>query len=295
MAIYDCCTFFNENDLYEIRFKEHWNWVDKFIIVEAGETHTGMPKSFNFDLKRFEQYKEKIVYVTFDNFANEIKKHPELLDHAALADRGPSMVTEDWTRGYFQCNYIWKVLQDIGANDKDIVYLSCPDELLNQTGWNQGISRFQNNSVDYRGFRPTFGFHYYLYAYKMNLLHKHWTIHVSGQMTEVSNFRKLLPATWRYLEIQNCPHIPDAGWHFTFLDPTDGEMVLAKQKSWSHSKDKYQGRKVKFDHITKEEAMTRFWEDYPVTKVPITASTHPSCVVNDIERWDNFIFKKEIN
>ena len=93
MAVYDCCTFLNENDLYEIRFKEHWNYVDKFIIVEAGETHTGLSKPFNFDKKRFEQYQEKIVYVTFDSFEEEMKKHPELLDGAALSNRGPSKVS----------------------------------------------------------------------------------------------------------------------------------------------------------------------------------------------------------
>jgi len=31
MAVYDCCLFFNENDIYEIRLNQHWDFVDKFI------------------------------------------------------------------------------------------------------------------------------------------------------------------------------------------------------------------------------------------------------------------------
>ena len=38
MAVYDCSPFFNENDIYEVHLKEHWDFVDKFISVEA-RTH----------------------------------------------------------------------------------------------------------------------------------------------------------------------------------------------------------------------------------------------------------------
>jgi len=41
MAVYDCFPFFNENDLLELRLNQHWNYVDKFIITEAGGTNTG--------------------------------------------------------------------------------------------------------------------------------------------------------------------------------------------------------------------------------------------------------------
>ena len=69
MAVYDCCSFLNENDIYELRINQHWDFVDKFIVLEAGETHTGLKKPFNFDQKRFEKYSEKLIYRTFDSFA----------------------------------------------------------------------------------------------------------------------------------------------------------------------------------------------------------------------------------
>jgi beta-1,4-mannosyl-glycoprotein beta-1,4-N-acetylglucosaminyltransferase len=284
--------FFNENDLYEIRLNTHWNFVDKFIVVEAGQTHTGNEKTFNFDHERFKQYAEKIVYVKFENFQEEISKFPELLDETSIADRGPSMNTADWTRDHFQANYLFKVLQDQGAQDSDIVYISCLDEILKETAFYEALERFKEPGKDFQGLRPIFGFHYYLYVYKFNLLHKHWNEHVAGMITEFGNFKKILPATMRDRGMATHSHIQNAGWHFTFLDDTEGNKVLAKQKSWAHSRDKYPSEKLKYDNLTVEEALERMFKDYPHTIVPITLETHPQYVVDNIENLQKFIYKK---
>ena len=39
---------------------------DHFIILEAGQTHTGDSKPFNFDKQRFEKYSSKPIYETID-------------------------------------------------------------------------------------------------------------------------------------------------------------------------------------------------------------------------------------
>jgi hypothetical protein len=88
------------------------------------------------------------------------------------------------------------------------------------------------------------------------------------------------------------PHIEDGGYHFTFLDNTEGEKVLAKQKSWAHSRDKYPGQKVKYDHLTIEEALERMFKDYPHTIVDITEETHPKYVMDNLDKLQKFIYKK---
>lgn len=294
MTVYDCCAFFNENDLYEIRFKEHWNWVDKFIIIEAGETHTGLKKPLNFDHKRFEPFKEKIIYRSFDNFIEEIKRFPYLLDDEAMKNRGPHVEQLDWIRAHFQSNYIWQVLQEIEAKDTDIVYASCPDEILRESAARQALERFDGDFVDSQGHGPIFGFHYYLYAYKINLLHKHWRDHVAGQMQRVGSFRHMAVSSWRSKGYSNQSHITNAGWHFTFLDNTDGEMVLAKQRSWSHARDRYPGRRTKFENTSKQEALQRFWEDYPVVKVDITSETHPETIVKNLDQYQNLVYHYDL-
>lgn len=292
MAVYDFCSFLNENDLYEIRLNQHWDFVDKFIVVEAGETHTGIRKPLRFDHKRFESYKSKIHYVTFDNFEDEMKKYPELFENISTSI-GPNSERKDWVRCYFQDNYLVKILKDLEAKDDDIVYSSCLDEIIKVEAFNQGLERFKDKDTLYaHNLRPIFFFHLYLYAYKVNLLHRHWSKHVFSWMTEVGNFKKILPSSYRDKLIFTHPPIPDAGWHFTFLDNTDGEMVLEKQRSWAHSRDKYPGKKVKFDHITKEEAVQRFFEDYEVTLVDITEGTHPKYLIDNLDKFKNLIYKE---
>ena len=64
MTVYDCCPFWNENDLYELRLNQHWDFVDKFIVTEVGETHTGNKKPFNFDHDRFESISQRLFIVS---------------------------------------------------------------------------------------------------------------------------------------------------------------------------------------------------------------------------------------
>lgn len=46
---YDCCSFFNELDILEIRLNTLNEVVDKFVLVEATWTHTGKPKPLHFE------------------------------------------------------------------------------------------------------------------------------------------------------------------------------------------------------------------------------------------------------
>ena len=291
MAVYDCCMFLNENDLYEIRLKTHWNFVDHFIVIEAGETHTGDPKPFNFDQERFKPYAEKLTYVKFDSFQEEIDKWGSLLlDADCIRDRGPAMETDDWIRDHFQANYLYKIMLDMGADDRDLVYISCLDEIISEDAFNCACERFQGDET-YQGLRPIFGFHLNLFVYKFNLLHKHWQNHVAGMITEFGNFKKILPTTIRDRSIATHSHIENGGYHFTFLDDTEGTKVLAKQKSWAHSRDRYPGQTVKYDHMTIKEALDRMFKDYPHTAVPITYETHPKYIVDNLDKMQHYIFK----
>lgn len=306
MKVYDCTMFLNENDLYEIRLNQHWDFVDKFIVIESRETHTGQRKELNFDQERFKPYAEKLIYVTFDNFDEEISKHPYLLDHVTLANRGSNTESKDWTRDHFQFNYMFKVLTDIGAQDDDIVYFSCCDEILSQDAFNRCFPIFKNISQRFtassywgthvpnlNNVRPILYFNMYLYAYKFNLLHKHCTEHMCGTITAFENFKKILPSTIRTQFYLTHNIVPNGGWHFTFLDPTDGDLVLQKQKSWAHSRDSRSGNAEGryYDVESKEEAVRRIFVNYTPKLVDITAETHPKYIVDNLDKLQNFIFK----
>ena len=294
--VYDCCMFLNENDLYEIRINQHWDFVDYFIVLEAGQTHTGVPKPFKFDQKRFEKYSSKLKYFQIDNLDEEMLKFPRLVDNNLINSKfGPTFHKPDWLRDQFQADYMAKILFDLGATNEDITYFSCLDELLKKEAFEECvkiIDQKQVTNLNGVNFSPIFGFDMYLYAYKINLLHvRH---HVVGMLTEIGNFKKMSPARIRHLGLMTHPPIQDGGWHFTFLDPTDGELVLEKQRSWAHSKDFYQGKKTKFDHTTKEEAVARFFEDYHPTLVEIKEGTHPPYLLENLDKYQNLIYKGDL-
>lgn len=68
--IYDCFTFFNELDLLEIRLNVLNDIVDKFVLVEAAQTHTGKPKPLFYDenKERFASFRSKIIHIVLDQF-----------------------------------------------------------------------------------------------------------------------------------------------------------------------------------------------------------------------------------
>lgn len=299
MAVYDCCQFFNENDIFELRLNQHWDFVDKFIVVEAGQTHTGFKKSYNFDLERFKPYASKIVYRTFDDFAVEMQKYPYLNCEIGRRIHGDH---EDWARDHFQANYTFQVLQEIGAQDDDIVYLASADEMIKRSAFESSLERFADKAAQFVGYdtqsgrqlihglRPVFGFHMQMYVYKLNLLR--FTDIVAGMITEVGNFKKLLPATIRSLSLTTHSHIKDGGWHFSYMDDGDGDMVLAKHHSWAHARDPggIDGKR-RFDTANKQESVALLYKEHPVTQVPIMQETHPEYVINNLDKFDNYIFK----
>lgn len=297
MAVYDFCMFFNENDIYEIRINQHWDFVDHFIVVEAGETHTGFKKPFNFDKERFKPYESKLTYVTFDSFAQEMAKYPNLDCRIGRSLHGGH---DDWARDHFQANYIAKVLADVSAKDDDIIIVSSTDEIIKKSAFEEAMLRFNNNNL-FRGYhtqsggtiiegiRPLFGFHMYMYVYKMNLLR--FEDIVAGMITEVGNFKKILPATARSISLTTHEHIKDGGWHLSYMDDTDGEKVLAKHHSWAHARDPggIDGKR-RFDTADKRESVELLYKEHPVIQVPLEEGTHPKYVLDNLEKFKNYIF-----
>ena len=106
--IYDCFTFFNELDLLEIRLNVLNDVVDRFVLVEAGQTHTGKPKRLLYEENklRYSKFADKIIHVRIDSF--------------------PSGHDAWWNENY-QRNAIMQGLKC--AKDDDIVMISDLDEI----------------------------------------------------------------------------------------------------------------------------------------------------------------------
>jgi len=299
MAVYDCCSFFNENDIFEIRLNQHWDFVDKFIVVEAGETHTGLKKQLNFDHERFKPYADKIIYVSFDNFADTIEEFPEYYDalSAMLHDNRP-----EWIRDSYQNNYVFKVLNDIGAQDDDIVFWAPPDEMIRREAFELALERFNtterfdvvdsSNRVKVDGIRPMFRFCLRFHVFKFNLLVSEQE--VQPVITQFGNWNKLFPSLARDVSISTHEPILDGGWHFSYADDSNGERVLEKMKSWAHATDPGRGLNGarRMDATSAEQALQILSNEFFIKEIPMDRATHPNYVMDNLDKFKNYIYSK---
>jgi beta-1,4-mannosyl-glycoprotein beta-1,4-N-acetylglucosaminyltransferase len=286
MAIYDYTCFFNENDTLEIRINQHWDFVDKFIVVEAGETHTGLKKPYNFDHERFKPYMDKLVYVTFDSFDQAVKDNPQLLDNNTFHNRGGNKDSLDWGRDNFQFNYSHKVMKDIGAKDDDIIIITCCDEILRKATVDKCVETINNDPNN----DHVFMFQLQLYTFKYNMLTCSWEkTDTTGQLMTYKSMKTGLIATRR--EHRVCTDvIGNAGWHFCSMDKySDGSMIQQKYQAWAHSRDSSPGQKSRFE-LTKEEALARLLQDYTFEKVvEVNSDNHPVYLVNNQDKYSDYI------
>jgi hypothetical protein len=306
MAVYDCTLFFNENELFEIKLNEHWDVIDKFIVIESRETHTGNKKELYFDHERFKPYSSKIEYRSFDSFDEEMQKYPEFKSDSVRQQPASQLDAE---RDHYQFNYTVKVLNELGAKDDDLVFFACLDEIISKAAFLEALKIFENKDVTYDAYhciskqvhseigkiRPIVGFELAYYAYKFNAVRfPHGAGYQASSITEFSTIKKMLPGSLRANCLATHPYIRNAGWHFSFADNTDGELLHKKMQNWAHSREIYPDGSRRCD-LNKEEAVKFILKDFnmsiPECIIPIDIKTHPKYLVDNQEKFKDFIYK----
>ena len=217
--IYDCFSFFNELDLLEIRLNVLKDVVDRFVLVEAGETHTGRPKPFYFEENRgrFAAFVDRINYVKIDRF--------------------PDCCKTAWARENWQRNAIAKGL--VECSDDDSILISDLDEIPNPGKIGQyvgmpGVTLFQQRYYSfYLNYRSVRDFRWRgtrMLSYR-NFQHcfdgvavydNEILVQEINEGTTASKIRcRSLPKSHGGQRI-----VHEGGWHFTCLG--GAEAVLAK-------------------------------------------------------------------
>jgi beta-1,4-mannosyl-glycoprotein beta-1,4-N-acetylglucosaminyltransferase len=202
-AVFDCFPFNNELDILEERLSKLYDVVDRFVIVEAKETHSGKPKELNFNknLQRFERYLNKITYLV-------IEKFPEV--EGSITDKS-------WARERYQRDFIMNALKD--CQDNDIIIVSDCDEIpyFHIVG---GLIGGINDHV--------VGLEMDLYYYDRNTKAKDkW---LEAKATTYRKLKQLGPCGLRY----HAPEIivDNAGEHLSYFGGV--ESVIAKIENTAH-------------------------------------------------------------
>lgn len=232
MKVYDSFLYLNEDAVLEVRLNELNSVVDYFIIVEATTTHSGKPKTINFDINKpeFNKFKDKIIYI----LVTDLKHNPE---NTSIVD------------GY-QRDYISQAL--IRAGDNDIIMLSDLDEIPRAD-----ILKELFKNMDNRNYRCIIDKHVFYFNSVSLGTWEHGTL-----ITRYKNFRQYPPSRWKANTGLSEIKIENAGWHFCYFGGKEG--IIYKMGAYTHVElDNEQGRKFFLDGLNTEPVVEIMGEHYP--------------------------------
>ena len=224
--IYDCFTFYNELDLLEIRLNVLNNVVDKFVLVEMNKTFSGQDKPlwYQENKNRFSKFQDKIIHVVVSDcpeFDGDIKD--------------TAFMREMWQR-----NCIARGLKN--CKPDDVIIISDVDEIpkpeiLRNIDCSGDIVWLLEMKRCYYFINYIDVFPEPVCAAKV-LSYKNFQHVLDGVPVKFGRFlnEKLNPldtTTAQKIRMWNgAKHIPDAGWHFSYLGGIDA--IIKKIQSFSH-------------------------------------------------------------
>lgn len=201
MKIFDCFTFYNEEEILKIRLEELNKFVDYFIIIEASETFTGKKKDIFFSNppKWIEKWEDKIMVNIID--------FPELCQTA-------------WDREYFQRNEITSYLQNLNVDDDDLIIISDVDEIWNVETVTNLKYKYIPVKLDVKQYFWNFNW----------LVPDHCN---QGSRPVVCKKSHIENRTAQDLRSMDLPVVPNGGWHFSFFG--EKEKIKNKIESFAHT------------------------------------------------------------
>tara|TARA_B100000424_G_scaffold244540_1_gene214906 strand:- start:1140 stop:2018 length:879 start_codon:yes stop_codon:yes gene_type:complete len=225
MKIFDCTTFYSEDLMLDVRFNILDPYVHKFIVVESIYSHSGRKKSLNFDINKFQKFKDKIIYLSIEEEPEGIIKS----DNISSGTKRMNSIKRIEQSYNFMMNGIYE------ANDDDLICISDNDEIPNFD------SNFFKNS-----FNDILIFEQLFFYYKFNLYYDlmPWYGTKACKKKKLKSFawlrnlkNKKYPI-WRFdtffsdLKQINLQIIKNGGWHFTNVKTP--EEIFEKLSNFGH-------------------------------------------------------------
>lgn len=199
--IFDCFSYYNESFLLKLRCEELKGLNVTHILIESNHTFTGKPKPLYFDEVK-DQFKEyNIVHRIVTDMPNN---------------------GNAWDNELHQRNYGAKVLQELGAEDDDLVIIADVDEIPRSSLINDPYSNIRILQMD-------------LYYYFLNYKQSFQWLHV--KLVRYSTIKKFTLDEIRMshyypLELHTLDIVYNGGWHFSYLGGVDS--IINKMNNFSH-------------------------------------------------------------
>ncbi len=225
--------YFDEEVVLDLRLNTLDRYIDYFVIVESTFTHKGEKRNLKFNQKKFEKFKDKIIYLIFDKEPNGIEKIYETDKESTKSNK---YILNAAKRENGQRDYILNGLNK--AEPEDLILISDVDEIPNLENIDiknikEKILMFQQDMFYYKFdlklpnmiWSGTKG------CKKKNLLSPQWLRNIKDK--KYSIFRlDIIFSNKKYSSIK---FINNGGWHFSNIK--SAKEIEYKLKSYLHHRE----------------------------------------------------------
>ena len=233
MKIFDCFMYFDEDIVLDVRLNTLHENVDYFVIVESRFTHKGVKRNLKFNSKKFSRFKDKIIYLVYDNQPSKVERVNE---NDTEDEKSTKYIFNAIHRENGQRNFILEGLKK--ADDEDYIIISDVDEIPNLK---------EINLKDLKDKLIFFNQEMFYYKFNLKLPNHNWV------GTRCCKKKYLQSPQWlRNIKVRNYPFyridtffsktrytnikfINKGGWHFTNLKSP--EEIKHKLKSYLHHRE----------------------------------------------------------
>ena len=227
MKVFDCFIYYDEELLLDVRLNCLNKFVDKFVIVESIFSHRGDKRKPSFNIKKFEKFKDKIIYIL-------LEKNPPNLFKIEKEDKkyNEKIILNGNIREFYQRNSIGLGLNDAAEND--VVLISDVDEIPYLDNIN--FDDMNNQTIFFNQIFCCYKFNLYSkmrwcgtrMIQKKNLISPQWLRDIKDR-----NYPKWrIDTFFSKKKYNNIKFVENGGWHFSYLKNAEG--VENKLKSIRH-------------------------------------------------------------
>jgi len=233
MKIFDCFMYFDEDVVLDVRLNTLNQYVSKFIIVESLFTHKGDKRDLKFDIKKFNKFENKIVYLVYENEPFEI----ESINEADTEnEKSVKSILNAIHRENGQRNFISEGLKN--AHDEDFILISDLDEIPNLSNINLNNFKekliFFNQEMFYYKFNlklPNYNWVGTKSCKKKNFINAQWLRNIKDKNYPFYRLDLLFSKN----KYRNIRFIKNGGWHFTNIKTS--EEIRHKLSSYLHHRE----------------------------------------------------------
>ena len=233
MKIFDCFMYFDEEMVLDVRLNTLNEFVDYFVIVESRFTHKGDRRNLKFNHKKFEKFKDKIIYIIHEQEPSRIEK---INSNDTEDEKSRKYIFNAIYRENDQRNLVKEGL--VKARDNDIILISDVDEIPDL--FNVDFNKISEKIILFKQ-------DMFYYKFNLHLPNLIWTGTKGCKKKHLINpqwLRNIKDRKYHFFRIDtffskvkytNVKIFNNGGWHFTNIKTA--KEIEYKLKSYLHHRE----------------------------------------------------------